>query len=613
MYKMITAVLVTLFLLIYPAARNVSAFSPGDTMSAPHPATDPSKGLLVTLEVPRDSHFLEGVPLIGITKANKDKNGASITLEVPVDAEAYASLPLAKIGEEPLTLGLYLQTIQRTENEEGEPVSVAGQDPMQVLNRLVDSQMMVHEGREIGIDELSKVVDKVKVYSLWLLRDMLIQEQLAEVKVNPEMVEDLYREGATEFRLKAVLFSKENEQDAKDFLKQLEEGRDFDELAEVYSEKDKTEIKVGGERNFIQRKDMQLVMATALDKLEPGQTSSIIPAGENFTIVKLLEKRLPEDPHIRAQAEEMARNYASNKKLEEYNESLMEKYVTVHKDVFDSLDEVNDIEALLKDERILADIKGGKPITVAELADALRVKYFHGIDRAIEEGRFANDKALVFSEKLFKRVLYQEGVARGFDKRPDYLVKLKNYEDGLIFGAFMEKAVVPDIKIDDQDLQNYYDEHISDFSSPEMVGLRGLTFYDADKAQRALTSLQKGTDLRWLQANAEGQVPPGTEGLLALDGGLVTTPSLPEGMVAALEGATPGQYRLYSDGEKFYYVLLLERKIPATVQPLDSVKREVIKAVFNRKTGEALDDWIKKLRKAYDVEIYATGFNKQNL
>jgi len=472
---------------------------------------------------------------------------------------------------------------------------------------------MVHEGREIGIDELPTIVDKARVYSLWLMRDMLIKEQLADVKVNPEIVEDLYREGATEFRMKAVLFSKDNEQDAKDFLKQLDEGRDFDELAEFYSQKEKTEVKVGGEKNFVQRKDMQLMMAAALDKLEPGQTSSIIPAGGNFTIVKLLEKRLPEDPHIRAQAEEMARNYASNKKLEEYFDSLTDKYATVHPDVLDTLEEVNDIEAMLKDERILADIKGGEPITVAELADALRVKYFHGIERAIKEGRFANDKALVFSEKLFKRVLYQEGLARGLEKRPDYLAKLKNYEDGLIFGAFLQKAVVPDIKIEDEDLQNYYHEHIADFSTPEMVGLRGVTFYDADKAQTALTSLQKGTDLRWLQTNAEGQVPPGTAGLLTLDGALVTTTSLPEDMVKALEGATPGQYRLYSDGEKFFYVLFLERKVPAKVQSLESAKREVIKAVFNRKTGEALDDWIKKLRQAYEVEIYASGFNKQNL
>jgi hypothetical protein len=144
-----------------------------------------------------------------------------------------------------------------------------------------------------------------------------------------------------------------------------------------------------------------------------------------------------------------------------------------------------------------------------------------------------------------------------------------------------------------------------------MVGLRGVIFTDVNKAQAALSSLQKGTDLRWLQANADGQVKPDTEGMLTLDGKLVTTSSLPEGMISALKGAEPGQYRIYSDGTKFFYVLLLERREPAKFQSFDTVKRDIIKAVFNIKIGEALDDWIKKLWQAYDVKVYAIGFNRQ--
>jgi hypothetical protein len=41
--------------------------------------------------------------------------------------------------------------------------------------------------------------------------------------------------------------------------------------------------------------------------------------------------------------------------------------------------------------------------------------------------------------------------------------------------------------------------------------------------------------------------------------------------------------------------------------PLESVKGEMGKKVFNEKLGRVLQDWEEKLRKASDVKIYATG------
>ena len=628
MHKMMATVLTVFLLLAFSTAQAVSASSAGDggnpgIPSLAHeelstfsqPETDFSKGLVITLKVPRNAPFLGNISLSDIEAADNDNKSDVVTLEVPVSSDKFSSLPVAIIGEEPLTVGDYRQALEPAVDAEGKTYTVAGQDPMEVLNRYIDRKLIVNEGRESGVDTLPDVVNKKRIYGLWLLRDMLIQEQLKDVKADPEMVESLYRQGATRFRVKVALFNKDKEDLAKDFLAQLEKGRDFDELAAEFSEKYKKEdFKVGGEKHFMKRKDMLPVLAEGLDKLEIGQISSIIPMGKNYAIAKLLEKRLPNDPQIRSEAEQMALNYASNKKLEKFNDSLMKKYVTFHQDVYDSLNDVKDFEKLLKDDRVLADVKGGESLTVAGLADILRVRYFHGIQRAIDEGRFANDKALVMTETLFKRVVHLEGVARGFDKRPDYEQKLASYEDSLIFGYFLEKSLMPEVKITEEDLQNYYNEHKSEFTTPEMVSLRGLTFYDSDKAQEALDSLQKGTDLRWLLANAEGQVPPGTEGLLALDGGLVTSTTIPEGMFKALEGATPGQYRLYDDEDnKFFYVLYLQRRVPTKIRSLESVRGDVTKEVFNMKTAEALKNLVKKLRQAYGVEIYATGFNKQTL
>ena len=41
-------------------------------------------------------------------------------------------------------------------------------------------------------------------------------------------------------------------------------------------------------------------------------------------------------------------------------------------------------EVLLKDKRVVAEIKGEKPITVGELTDYLKQQIYHGVGMAIE-------------------------------------------------------------------------------------------------------------------------------------------------------------------------------------------------------------------------------------
>jgi hypothetical protein len=43
------------------------------------------------------------------------------------------------------------------------------------------------------------------------------------------------------------------------------------------------------------------------------------------------------------------------------------------------------------------------------------------------------------------------------------------------------------------------------------------------------------------------------------------------------------------------------------------VQSDILRTVFNQKLEKAMLDWGKKLRKAYNVEVYVKGFNKKQL
>ena len=174
----------------------------------------------------------------------------------------------------------------------------------------------------------------------------------------------------------------------------------------------------------------------------------------------------------------------------------------------------------------------------------------------------------------------------------------------MVFGAFVRKAVVPDVKITDDELRAYHSEHIAEYTTPEMMRIDGLAFGKRADAESAIEKLRKGTEFQWLSANAEGQADKNSKGLLRFEGKLLTTKDLPEGVQKAVSGGRSGDARLYADPKGYFYVLLLRDVLPAKPKPFEEARPEVTQKVFDQKLKKAMDDWTNKLRAASDIKIY---------
>jgi hypothetical protein len=253
-------------------------------------------------------------------------------------------------------------------------------------------------------------------------------------------------------------------------------------------------------------------------------------------------------------------------------------------------------------------VKGEKPVTVGDLTVALEKKFFHGAERAAGGKKLNRRKDQVLEEILNKQVTLKEAKIQKLDRTEYFRAKTAENRNGVLFGAFVQKVIVPDVKVTDEELKTYYQEHIGDYTFPEMVRIDSLVFSERVNAEEAIGKLRGGADFQWLRANAEGQVDP-TKGknLLEFAGRLLDTSTLSDGVRKAVSGAEAGDYRLYADPGNAYYVLVLRERIPTSPIPLESVKGEMEKKVFSGKIDRVLRDWEEKLRKASDVKIYATG------
>jgi hypothetical protein len=345
--------------------------------------------------------------------------------------------------------------------------------------------------------------------------------------------------------------------------------------------------------------------------MEIGSVSPVVSFGGNdFIVFKLEEKRFAQerDPESWARAEKQVLNKKKADTAKTYYRDLIKKYVKINTEVLDALDYESKepgLQKLLEDQRIVAAIEGEEPITVGDLSKALKNTFYHGIEKAIASRNVNDKKYLVLGKMLEKRILIKEALKQGIDKSEAYSQRVEEYEKSVVFELFINKVIMPAILVDMKEVENYYRKNKQEYSSPAMMRIESLVFAQESHAVDALAKLTKGSDFNWLRSHAVGQVEANSDGLLKFEGKLLTIRSLPEDLHKAVAGAKEGDYRLYASPEGYFYVLYVYEMISAKPQPLEEVKKEIAKKIFEDKVKDAVEDYAARLREYYPVKVYA--------
>jgi hypothetical protein len=510
---------------------------------------------------------------------------------------------VATVNDEPITLDEFNQELAFLHQGMGRDPKVGKEKISGLLKRLINARLIIQEARRMGFDELKELRDRADVFARQTLREELIERQVKNIKPDEKEVEILYREAIKEWKIKSILFEKE--EDAKAMEDALKGGKGFDETFKK-SLSDK-KGKGSEEGNYLKEKELFPEIVKTVSKMKIGSTSSVVKIKTGFVIFKLEDVRFPENPIVKEQVRMELLRQKQKEAFAKYEMALKAKFVKVNDPLLKSIDfesKEQGFEKLLTDKRAVAEIKGEKPITVGEFAEYMKQQLYHGVERAVEFKRLNKRKDQILEEMLEKRVLRKEALRLGIDKTEGYKNRVKEYENSLIFGAFVQKAVVPDVKLNEEELKAYYDQHIKEYTYPEMMKIKSLAFSKREDAEKAIVNLRQGTDFQWLAANAEGQVDKNTKGVLSFEGNLLTAKDLPKNVQNAISGAKSGDFRLLANAENYFYVLFIQEVIPPRPQPYPEAREQIAKKIFNEKLTKALEDYADKLRAVSEVKIY---------
>ena len=542
----------------------------------------------------------------------------AVILSIPVFSPHALKTPIALVNDEPVMLKELRDAMLSRHEEMGQESMEKRQMKgsleehyLSLLDRIIASRLIVEEARNIGLDELPEIQKSVEDFSDKTLRKLLVKGYLAEVewKIPEDEVTRLYRDAIREYNLSSLKFK--NKEDAERISKELAAGADFYALATKLIEEGVAEGTEKGE-NYVKSRDLLPHALVIMKEMKVGEISPVVQGGgkeENFVIFKIENVRYPEDPDMLEQARQRVMEALKEDYIRTFVDSLVKKYATLDKKLLKSVDfdvMKKNPDALNDDGRVVATVEGEEPVTVGDIATFLKEKHFHGIKTKAES---LNEKILdVLLPRVEKKVLKKESLRLCFDKSDEFQEKVKKYENGLLFGYFIDKVVAPDIRLTLEEVEAYYSEHQDEFMAPEMIHIdSSLVFTSRHHAENAVMKLREGTDWKWLSINAEGQTDKNPDDLLNLRGRFLTLRGLPTDVQEAVAGAKKGQAKVYESPEGDFYVLNILDRLPSQPQPFDNVKQKIAQRLHSEKIGVAVDKYVEKLKDFYDVEIFISG------
>ncbi len=526
------------------------------------------------------------------------KDGRKISLF----AEASEDVPVARVGGDVITVRELTDALAAAHELRAGETRAQKQDPMVIVDRLVDLRLMALEARAMGIADLPEYRAKLEAYRATTMRDLLKEGYTRDLKPDRQKVESVYRNAVRAWKVRSVLFTAEA--DAREMAPRVKGGAPFEALAaEAVAQKKATGT---GQSQVLPEKKMAPEVVAEVRRLAPGQASQAIKVGSGFAVVLLEAEEFPDDPEAWAAAEWSVLSARRNEELARQYRLLSRKYAAVDRKLLARLDfeaKKPGMDALLRDRRPLVRIQGESPVTVADLAQEIRGTYFHGAKEAIKSKKPLNLRKKTSLDNLLGRRLFtKEALARGIQDTPAFRHRLRDYQASLLMGAAVERAVVPGIQVTEQEERAHYQAHLPEYTYPRFLRLEDLAFGSERDARAALQKLRAGTDFKFLAQNADGRLDPEAV-QLKLDGSVLNSAELPPDLQKSLAGAATGEYRLHDDGDEHHVIHVVE-EIPPRARPFEEARGDARKKVAAEKLGQAVKDWVVKLRQAYPVEVF---------
>ncbi len=209
----------------------------------------------------------------------------------------------------------------------------------------------------------------------------------------------------------------------------------------------------------------------------------------------------------------------------------------------------------------------------------------------------------VLDELVSMHLFALRGAEEKLDQTPEFKAALETFRNQSLARAAID-ASLKDVTASDEDAKKFYDEHPDQFTQPERVHVRHILISDdvtsADAIAKIQADLKAGASFDEV-AKSCSLCPSAAQGG---DLGEVSKGQMvPEFETAAFALKNPGDLSEPVKTQFGWHIIRLEDRTPSSLEPLDTVKPQLLQYLTNEKRNEAFKNAVEGLKKTYKVEM----------
>ncbi|NPA94409.1 MAG: hypothetical protein GXO58_03165 [Thermodesulfobacteria bacterium] len=433
-----------------------------------------------------------------------------------------------------------------------------------------------------------KVLTFLKAQTLMLLK---AEEIDSKINISERDIEEYYQKNYTPiYQVKVLSFVSGDDANA---LLDTVKGKQItvallEELASDSTNKMRLESKL------LRPAGLDPEVLKALQGLAPGELSAPI-IRKKATLLLFLEQAKPGNKHdlamVQRNIHETLWKKEENRLTTQLLKKLRKRYeVTVDRERLQSIDINKDLDSF-SDEPLIR-TKNGNISEKQFMAQLIKQRRFR------RHNGFAIGDAQTLKEQVANGIIDQtltswEALDRGYEKKPPLKQRYEFYCQHRLIKALDRRLLKGMQPITHKDIEQYYKENISQFTTPEII--RMIVIEGTKKDMDSLwTEVAMGGNFQDLIEKRSGHTPPIRE---------IPANHLDPEVKAVVDSLGKGEVSpVFTVKGHISMLQLLERKPPKVI-PLDRVATQIRKKLQEQREKQVKDKFLARLRDNSTIEV----------
>ena len=210
----------------------------------------------------------------------------------------------------------------------------------------------------------------------------------------------------------------------------------------------------------------------------------------------------------------------------------------------------------------------------------------------------AEGQKQLLDELVMQELLYSDAMSQGLQEEEAFKSALAEMEKSLLKQYAMKK-LLDGIDADDTEIQDYYEQHTSSFSSPERATANHILVDTLEEAEKIAEEIKNGLDFKEA-AQKYSSCPSSSQG--GALGQFTRGQMVPE-FEEATFSMTPGSISEPVKTQFGYHLIQLESLTPAGTMPFESVKEQAKEQLLLVKRQALYISKRQELGERYTVEM----------